>query len=191
MAYYPNGSFVREFARRTLANLQAIEADRPLEWNDSALVSFLLAVFVVPQERSEPDVFMATTLKGYSGNLDEIVEIVRDQKQHNCEPDFPKSLDGLPRYLRNAVAHFNVRPLSADEQTLTHLLVWNRIPNNRAKDAGQINFVAKINIVKLRELAKHILEQMAQKGVADRFEAIDPIAEYDRYWSASQHRAQS
>lgn len=182
MSYYPeNGKFLTEFARRTLQNLEAIQSGERVKWDDTALMSFLLAVFVVPQDRSGSD-FMAELLTSYPEDFLNVFEIIRMKKEEN-ETGIPHSLKLLPGYLRNAVAHFNVRPESVDGNSLTHLLVWNRIPETARKNAGKITFVARVDVAKLRGLAIHILRQMQDRHVSDRYEFIDPIRHYDADWS--------
>lgn len=177
MASYPQGRFVQEFAWRTLANVRDVRDRRAIEWHDTALVSFLFAVFVLPHERVDEDKFMAKLLDGYSEDLEKVVEIVRPRKSKREGRDdeaLPTHLVELPSYLRHAIAHFNIRPESADGQELTHLLVWNRPPKS-----GKINFVARVHIKRLRRLAAHVLERLSQSGIGDRYEATDPIAEFD------------
>lgn len=187
MSYYPNGHFVREFARRTRQNFEAIGAGEKLQWQDTALISFLLAVFVLPHERTDQDKYMVDLLKASPIPLENVVEILKRRPPRAADQagDPPTDLDQLPTYLRHAVAHFNIRPLSEDEQNLTHLLVWNRIPNQKkyGNNAGKISFVARVNIEGLRTLAIHVLEQLAQTEVADRYEGIDPITEFEQHWT--------
>jgi len=117
--------------------------------------------------------------------LDDVVEILRRRPKRPAggtdEP--PNSLEQLPSYLRHAVAHFNIRPESKDEENLTHLLVWNRLPKNRGADANKVSFVARINVEKLRNLATHILGELSKSDVGDRYEATDPVAEFDQDWA--------
>ena len=99
------------------------------------------------------------------------------QSKGNIRDDaaLPTHLDQLPRYLRNAISHFNIRLESADGQELTHLLVWNQVPNT-----GRITFVARVHIKGLRRLAVYVLERLSKSGIGDRYEAIDPIAKFDQ-----------
>ena len=111
MASYPQGRSIQEFARRTLANVRDVRYGRAIEWQDTALVSFLLAVFVLPHERIDEDEFMAKLLVDYPEDLGKVVEIVRKRKSTgNVRGDeaLPTHLDQLPRYLRNAISHLNI-----------------------------------------------------------------------------------
>jgi len=112
MAYYPNGRFVGEFARRTSENIEAIAAGERLQWEDTALISFLLAVFVLPHERSEAKSYMADIVAAYPQPLEKVVRTVRFRPGLTDHP--LSDLTELPRLLRHAVAHFNLRPVSKD-----------------------------------------------------------------------------
>jgi hypothetical protein len=178
MAAYPQGRFVQEFAGRTLSNIRDARHGRAVTFEDTALVAFLLAVFVLPHERVDEDKFMAKLLVDYPYDLRTVVEIVRKRESKGNVGDdeaLPTHVDQLPRYLRNAISHFNIRPESADGQELTHLLVWNQVPNT-----GSINFVARVHIKRLRRLAVYVLDRLSEPGIGDRYEAIDPIAKFDQ-----------
>lgn len=126
---------------------------------------------------------MAKLLADYPEDLGKVVEIVRKRKSKGDDQDdelLPKRLDQLPRYLRNAI---NIRPESADGQELTHLLVWNQVPDNKGRygeNAGKIDFVARVHIKRLRKLAVHVLERLSEPDIGDRYEAMNPIAKFDQ-----------
>ena len=67
MSYYPEHTFIREFARRTLANIECINSGHPIKWEDTVLICFLLAVFVVPQDRRDPSGKNHTDVSGADG----------------------------------------------------------------------------------------------------------------------------
>jgi hypothetical protein len=181
MVSYPHGKFIQEFAIRTLSNLEKIGERRAPPYEDTALIGSLLAVFVLPHEREAGGKFMAEILSDYGNNqLKKVVEVLRP-KGSETEPDdfpneIPKSLAEVPTFMRHAVAHLNIKPESEDGQDLTHLLVWNR-KNGR----GPINFVARVNIRELRTLALHVLQRLGERQSADKYEGIDPLAEYDKH----------
>lgn len=180
MAAYPPHRFVQEFARRTHQNIRDIKVDRPASFHDTALISSLLAVFVLPHERADDPTFMADLLADYDQRaLHEIVTVLRTNRTTEAGGDadptsLPSSIGEIPRFLRNAVAHMNVRPESADGSTLTHLLVWNT--SNRSK---RTTFVARVHVARLRGLALHVLERLASSAIGDRYDGIDPIAKFD------------
>lgn len=127
---------------------------------------------------------MGDLLKSYPNDLENVVEILRTEPKDGNEPECgpPTSLEQLPKYLRNAVSHFNIRPESKDGQNLTHLLIWNKIPENYKKNGGKISFVAKVNIEGLRSLAMYVLNELAKGKVSDRYEDKNPIAQFDDDW---------
>ena len=181
MASYPDNRFIQEFARRTAKNLRDVKAGRPLSHNDTALIGFLLAVFVLPHERDGSGQFMAEILSDYGqSKLDRVVTILRPKKAtpdgNHDEFGLPKSLADVPKFMRHAIAHLNIKPESADEQNLTHLLVWNR-PHPTAP----INWVARVHVRRLRLLALHVLKRLAKGESTDKYEHIDPMAEYDKH----------
>jgi hypothetical protein len=73
---------------------------------------------------------------------------------------------------------------SEPEQNLTYLQVWNKIPMGQ-KNAGKISFVAEIHIKGLQALAMYILRELSNTDLAERYEGIDPIRQFDNDWEAS------
>jgi hypothetical protein len=67
----------------------------------------------------------------------------------------PTSVTGLPRLLRNSIAHFNIRPIEKSGR-FAGVRVWNK------DDAGMITLVADLDFDALRPLARHILEALVQ-----------------------------
>jgi antitoxin (DNA-binding transcriptional repressor) of toxin-antitoxin stability system len=180
MASYPESKFIQEFAKRTSANLRAVRAGRPIEFDDTALIGFLLAVFVLPHERGGSGQFMSEILSEYGQvELKEVVTILRSKKATDSDESalaLPESLADIPKFMRHAIAHLNIKPESEDGQDLTYLLVWNR-----PRPDQPINFVARVHVRQLRTLALHILDRLATGESADKYEHIDPVAEYDKH----------
>lgn len=52
MACYPQNQFTQAFAKRTLRNLRDNKSGRKLEFQDTALLKSMLAMFVLPHERA-------------------------------------------------------------------------------------------------------------------------------------------
>ncbi len=178
MAAYSSERFVQEFANRTCENLRAISEKRRVVYEDTALISSLLAVFVLPHERADDPMFMEDLLLKYREHaLEEIVEVRRIKPQRATSSDtadVPKSIGEIPRFLRHAVAHMNIRPQSEDGQSLTHLLVWNTNPYSK-----KITFVASVHVGRLRGLALHVLDQLSKSKLGDKYDGIDPITKFD------------
>jgi hypothetical protein len=191
MAFFPDSRFIQEFARRTRTNILNTELDHPITNKDTALIGSLLAVFVLPHERGDADKFMAEILRDYREDINEVIEVVRLLNHKQGGPDeaaLPDRLEKVPAYLRHAISHFNIKPESRGGQNLTHLLVWNRVPDLKryGKDRGKIAFIARIHLERLRALALHILDRLSKSTTADRYEAIDPIAEFDEQGMAGE-----
>ena len=161
MAAYPPNHFVQEFSKRTHQNLRDIKAERQVSFADTALISSLLAVFVLPHERADDAKFMAELLSGYDQHpLESIVKVLRivpSKETSSDEEGVPKSIGEIPKFLRHAVAHMNIRPQSADGQSLTHLLVWNNDPRSK-----KTTFVASVHVARLRSLALHVLDRLSK-----------------------------
>jgi hypothetical protein len=66
MAAYPPNRFVQEFSKRTHQNLRDIKARRLVTYKDTALISSLLAVFILPHERADDEIFMTNLLSEYN-----------------------------------------------------------------------------------------------------------------------------
>ena len=66
--------------------------------------------------------------------------------------------------------------VSGDGLSLTHLPV-----GNRPHPTKPINWVAKVHIRRLRSLALHVLKRLAKGESTDKYEHIDPVAEYDKH----------
>ena len=78
MSSYPPGRFVEEFSRRTRQNLRDIANSHSVTYKDTALISSLLALFVLPHERADDPTFLAGLLKEYRlFPLEEIVKVLR------------------------------------------------------------------------------------------------------------------
>jgi HEPN pEK499 p136 len=171
MLAYPVGPLLRSLAERILANLEHIERDAP-KWGepdqdrspypDTQLLTSLLGVLVFPNHRT-PEA-LGELIKGYP-ELSQIVivrypvngagpvELVGADGERECID--PKTVEGLPRLLRNSIAHFNIRPLESNGR-FSGVRVWNE------DDDSRITFVADVRFEHLRSLAKHILKTLAE-----------------------------
>lgn len=173
MSAYVDGRFIQEFAKRTSHNLRRARQKKPLAYQDTFLISSLLAVFVLPHERADSDSFMVEILQDYGQDLDKVVKIICPPILPKDKAALPQSIADVPAFLRHAVSHLNIKPQSADGQNLTHLLIWNR-PNPGAP----VSFVASVHVRRLRALASFILDRIAAGTVADKYETEDPIESY-------------
>ncbi len=149
-------SFVYDFVARTKANLEVIEeiADREsyLIANDAAtsrevsvyevtqLINSLLGLIVLPQQNyfnEIPKIPLADLEKsGWP----------RPLMQGNLPKDF-ENLNDLMRYVRNSIAHFNIRFLD-DAGKISGLKIWN------VNKAGKTNWTAQLSITDLKLLVE-------------------------------------
>ena len=187
MAYYPPGQFLKEFARRTLANFKNVQCKKPLDWGDTALICFLLGVFVVPHERIEEEAFLEGVLSDYEVELKEVMTIIGHDKLADKGFIEPKAVSDLPELLRHSVSHFNIRLISKNEKDLTHLLVWNVNPRKK----NLVTFVAEIDIEKLRHLAEHVLRRLSQREYAYKYDNYDPVKLFEEKKPAPKRKARA
>ena len=161
----PTGPLLQALAERALANLRMIdelapqpgdpEQDRP-PYSDTQLLISLLGVLVFPHEGA-PDA-LGDLLANYDGLSSAVtvhhasgggaIEIAG--AEGDLETIDPSSIKDLPRLLRNAIAHFNVRPINKDGR-FGGVRVWNK------NDDGEITLIADLDFDALRPLAEHIL----------------------------------
>ena len=128
-------------------------------YSDTQLLVSLLGVLVFPHERT-PDA-LGELLRDY-GDLSAIVTIrhptngvaVGDLTDTEGKKIDPATIDGLPRLLRNSIAHFNIRPIEKHGR-FAGVRVWNE------SDDGRITLVADLDFDALRPLARHILSTLA------------------------------
>ena len=119
---------VHAFATRTRANLKVINALKSADlevFEVTQLVNSLLGLLIFPQQRyyqSIPKIALSELAQ--SGWPKPLVV-----------GEFPavKNLKELMRYLRNAIAHFNVEYLSDESGEIRGMRLWN-INRNKEKD---------------------------------------------------------
>jgi hypothetical protein len=138
---------IRDFALRTRKNLRAIDelhskgAD---VFEVTQLVNSTLGLLVFPQQRY----------------VESIPEIPLDKLQQMGWP-VPHTRRGfaqvahlreLIRYLRNAIAHCNIKFLEDGENQIRGLRVWN------VRSNGRRNWEAELNVADLRDLTERLIE---------------------------------
>lgn len=154
---------VRDFALRTRKNLEAIEALHRLDagvFEVTQLINSMLGLLVFPQQEY----------------VDSIPKIPLDELQRNGWPiprivgsfQQVKDLNQLIRYLRNAVAHFNIQFVGDGESNIKVLRLWNMAPVckekgkwMRGKDGKVIeekNWEAELTVQQLRGIATRFID---------------------------------
>lgn len=130
---------VRDFARRTRTNLYAIErleAQGDEAYEVTQLVNSMLGLLVFPKERFI-DQIPATSLEELKADGWPLPKVVGD---------FPQARDlrQLIRYLRNAVAHFNLEFVG---EQIHAIRVWNTYKGRRTWEA-------EVGLEELRAIAE-------------------------------------
>ena len=146
---------VKEFAERTRANLRAIECLKVggfEVYETTQLVNSMLGLLVFPREEfvdQVPDTPLAHL-------------VAAGWPRPKTSPNFPEVTDlrQLIRYLRNAIAHFNVEFLSDVQQQVVGLRVWNTPPNRDVK-----NWEAELRVTELRQIAENFTDLILAKTV--------------------------
>lgn len=135
---------VKDFATRTKANLAIIRAAVKTDQDAYEVTQFinsLLGLLVFPQQEFY-DKIPKTNLADLEKDGWPIPRVCDNYKQ-------VKDLSELARYLRNGIAHFNLRFTQKDEH-VDGVIIWNTRPN------GEKNWKAELTIVEL-------------EGITDRF----------------------
>lgn len=145
---------VKDFAERTKRNLENI---RKTSQNESQtkvcevtqLLNSMLGLLVFPQQQ-----YFETIPKLPLSDLE-----AKGWPKIKQSPDFPdkvSTLDKLMRYLRNAVAHFNMKFLTNDNHQISGVCVWNINFN------GQRTWMADLSLKDLEKITEHFIEMMVQ-----------------------------
>lgn len=135
---------IRDFAERTRQNLDYIE--RSVEGGEEVyditqLVNSMLGLLVFPQQRYFNNI-PKTPLKDLREDGWPDVQVIGDFQA-------PKDLRLFMRYLRNAIAHFNIEFIADEKRQLHGIRVWNidtRNPKHPKNWEAELSF-AEIRII--------------------------------------------
>ena len=141
-------SVIREFAERTRKNLHVIEElqnNGEEAYEVTQLVNSMLGLLVFPRERF----------------VEHIPETPLSELQAGGWPiprvsgGFPQARDlrELVRYLRNAIAHFNIEFIGDGTNQISLLRVWNTHPRTRSK-----TWEAEIGVSELRAISSRFID---------------------------------
>ena len=147
---------VCDFAQRTRANLEAIEWLRNQSqhlpaYEITQLINSLLGLLVFPQQEFVNSI-PATPLTQLQFQGWPIPKIVGNFQQ-------VKDLRQLVRYLRNAIAHFNIEFTADAKDQINGLRVWNDLPNN-----GPTNWKAELSIGDVKVLADKFVDLVLSRN---------------------------
>lgn len=137
---------VKDFAKRTKHNLELIEQHRTHggeAYEVTQLINSCLGLLVLPQQ-SYMDSIPETSIK----ELVEMGWVIPE-----VHGDYPQveNLKQLIRYMRNAIAHFNVKFISDSEDRIQTIKVWNI---NRGKKTWE----ATLGLDELKSLLYKFIE---------------------------------
>lgn len=139
---------VRDFARRTLRNVEYIEhasgRHEPV-LEATQLINSMLGLLVLPQQ----EFFESLPMMGLEGLVDTGWPIPQ------VTGDFEQVVDLKQRlhYLRNAVAHFNLEFIGDGTNTIGLLRVWNQDPRS-----GKTTWKAELSLDDLRGITSRFIE---------------------------------
>lgn len=143
---------VRDFVARTRVNLELIEQKAKAgeeAYEVTQLVNSLLGLLVFPQQRYFNQIPNIPMEELKAAGWPEI----------RVEGEFlpPRTLRDLMRYLRNAVAHFNIEFIPDGRGELWGLRVWNVNP------AHEVSWRAEIPLEALRLIISKFLELILEE----------------------------
>jgi hypothetical protein len=159
---------VKDFALRTQKNLHTL---RNLQTSDpksevyevTQLISSMLGLLVFPQQQyvtNIPKVPLSTLAsQGWP-----VPKIVGDYPQ-------VEDLNQLVRFLRNAVAHFNLKFLSDTDGHIRGLEVWNRDPRRKA-----VTWKAELTVEDIEKISQKFIELLLDGASEQRLAADVVIA---------------
>ena len=144
---------IRDFAERTRANLQAIEhlhANGEDVYEATQLVNSTLGLLVFPQQEYM-DSIPLTSLAQLEQDGWPIPQVSGGFKQVS-------NLKQLIKYLRNAIAHFNIKFIGDGRREISLLRVWNIDPRNDKK-----TWEAELSVDDLRKIAYRFIDLLLEE----------------------------
>lgn len=154
---YSQDAVVRDFAHRTRQNLKMIEelaaSNQPNSNHDvfevTQLINSMLGLLVFPQQ----EYFLhipETPLEDIKSAGWPIPQVCGG---------FPQVSDlrMLMRYLRNAIAHFNIEFIADENKNIAGLRVWNTPPGKA------INWKAEMGILELRGIVERFIQLLLEE----------------------------
>jgi hypothetical protein len=148
-------NIVKDFALRTLKNLNAlrdIQRNQPSVevYEITQLINSMLGLLVFPQQR-------------YVNNIPKVplAELAnRDWPIPEVVGNYPqvKNLNQLLRYLRNAIAHFNLEFISDENKNIEGLRVWNVDPRT-----GEITWKARLTKDDIEKISRKFVELLLER----------------------------
>lgn len=144
---------IRDFAERTRANLRAIERLEAQGQEVYAVTQFInstLGLLVFPKQEYV-DRIPHTSLEELERKGWPIPRVRGDFQQ-------VADLNELIRYLRNAIAHFNIKFIGDERNEIRVLHVWNTNPRN-----GNRTWEAELSVSDLRGITDRFIDLLLGK----------------------------
>ncbi|WP_366131037.1 HEPN family nuclease [uncultured Halomonas sp.] len=143
---------VRDFARRTRVNLEIVEKSKNNfghGYEITQLINSCLGLLILPQQR-----FMDSIPKTPIDQLEAEGWAIPKVTGH-----FPQveNLQQMIRYLRNAIAHFNLEFLSDSEGKIRCLRVWNC-------RSGKKTWQAELGLDELKSILDKFTDLLIEHG---------------------------
>lgn len=161
-------NIIRDFALRTRENLSIIErlhAEGEKVFETTQLINSMLGLLIFPQQEYVKKI-PRTSLDQLRTDGWPIPKVTGGFQQVS-------DLNQLIRYLRNAIAHFNVVFLTDENEQIIGLRVWNMRPvknnNNKViRDAnGEVverkNWEAELSLRDLRQITDKFIDMLVQQ----------------------------
>ncbi|MFZ4288268.1 HEPN family nuclease [Variovorax sp. HJSM1_2] len=158
-------ALVEDFANRTRSNLLALRRlqESGVEiFEVTALVNSMLGLLVFPQQ----------------SYVDALPEVPLDELEREGWPiprldgNYPqaKNLKQLVRYLRNAVAHFNMKFNAGSDGQIAGLTIWNTDPRSHA-----VTWRASLTVEQLERIAMQFVALLLnESALAKRYPVARP-----------------
>ncbi|MFA5872347.1 MAG: HEPN family nuclease [Anaerolineales bacterium] len=146
---YSNGNLLLDYARRTQKNLEFLENAVRQEpekeiFEVTQLINSLLGLLVFPFERMRNQI-PSKPLQDLEAEGWVVPEVVGDFPQVD-------NLRELIRYLRNAVAHFNIEFIADKNNQISGVYVWNTYHNEKTWKAEMTIAGLRNNVYRFIEL---------------------------------------
>lgn len=153
---------VRDFASRTQENLLAIEKLKQSGhevFETTQLINSMLGLLVFPQQ-AYVDTIPETP-------IEELKQMGWPIPREHPRYTQVTNLKQLIRYMRNAVAHFNIEFIADRQHTIQKIRVWNTRMESRAAlgTTGRMlhrNWEAELNIEELRTITMKFIDLMRE-----------------------------
>ena len=152
---YDENQLVLDFARRTKRNLEYIESkshdNYDLEvYEVTQLINSMLGLLVFPQQKFFDDLPEISLGELVDKGWPKINTTKGKLKEDN--------LQQLLRYLRNGIAHFNVRFTANTSNKLTGVSIWNIPQGKKMQD-----WEAELSLDDLRNIVYRFIELIEKK----------------------------